>query len=457
MTLRLLWLLGACLAALASAPARAAEDPGSITLADGTIIERWTLANGLRVTTRHVPGARAAAVTLGFRVGTANDPPGREGISLLLSELMFTGPAGDVPARRLAEMDELRAEGWDLQTATHFTLLAEVATREQLPGVLSQFAARLRGVNVDRVALKQTVASMKAQLAERYFGPPSQSLYQQVRELGLHGDDQLMVRKAGGKGFERATVKEIRDRLAKLYVPANAVLSVAGNLEGVDLRAIVQSLFGNVPAGSPIAEMPAPVLSPRARVMKRTDLDKPVGVIAVIAPAVDDSLHPSFYVGTLVLGGLCKDVWGDPAPLISRFRYSLFGAPELALFFPPANDTDPDTDGLAVTFDALVTRLRSSIVNTNVYERLRDGLIWQFGAPLSPKLLERAKTESPALHTLATGAAARTLWMGEAFWEDYLRRLELESAGTVEFIAPYIGDPSNQVRLLFTPGNLPVR
>ena len=59
-------------------------------LADSSVVERWTLANGLRVVTRHIPRARDVAVTVGYRFGMDDDPAERPGLAELVGDLVFT-------------------------------------------------------------------------------------------------------------------------------------------------------------------------------------------------------------------------------------------------------------------------------------------------------------------------------------------------------------------------------
>ena len=447
----LCWLVSACLS-LVPFVSHAADVAAPTVLADSTVVERWTLDNGLQVTTRHIPGARTVAMVLGFRVGSDLDPVGQEGIAQLMAELLLTAPAGSTPARTASEMNHLRPEGWDLQAGPHFTMLTEIAQGPQVAGVLSQFASRLRGVTVTQTELKTAVESVRSDLAQRYFGPPGQSLYYQVRELGLHTDDQITLRKANAKGIEKVSVKQAQERLRQLYVPANAVLSIVGDLDEMQLHALIQSQFGDIRAGTPGPALAPSPLQPYARVIKRTDLTSPIGVIAVISPPVTDPNHPVFYLGVTLLGGLAKDLWQKTDLLPSRFRYSLFSDPDLVLYYPETDGHDQDTDVMGVRFSQLIVRLRSSLVDEEAYRKLRESLRWQLGGPLSRRFLERARTESATLGTLASTLAARSLWLGEPFWQGYLARLDAEPSGAFDRISQYVDSREHQVRLLFHPG-----
>src|SRR5262245_40588525 len=117
--LSIAFLLLSPLAARAAAPD---------TLADGTRIERWTLANGMKVVTRSAPGAGAVAITLGYRMGIDDDPAGRSGLAQLLGDLTFTSAAGNQPDRTPEELDSQRPLGWSYAVLRHMTLATEVAT-----------------------------------------------------------------------------------------------------------------------------------------------------------------------------------------------------------------------------------------------------------------------------------------------------------------------------------------
>jgi hypothetical protein len=193
-------------------------------------------------------------------------------------------------------------------------------------------------------------------------------------------------------------------------------------------------------------------MQPVDRFVVRPDVAKPVGIVAVIAPAIDDELHTSFLLGVLVLGGMTKDTWGKSDVLASRFRYSVFAEPDLALFYPSMRSHLPETGEMGAAMDAAANRIQGTIVSPEAYSSLRETVRWQFGGALSGRQLERMKTEPGSLNSLASAAASRSLWMGEEFWATYLDRLEQELAGAFERVGGYITHPTHQIRLLYRPG-----
>jgi len=436
-------------------PVTRADTPGAGAaelLADSTVIDRWTLDNGLRVQTRHVPRSAGVSITVGYAIGSDQDPADREGLAQLLGFIAFTGPAGEVPERTLDEMDSQRPLGWSFPVTRRTTLLSEVATVQQFPGVLSQVAERMRGVRVTPDGLREAVRQVQREVGEQLFGGPEQSLHFQVREVALGHTDEALLRRAAAKGLEKLTPREVEGHLRRLYVPANAFLSIAGNLEQIDVRRLVDGLFADLPAGSPQAPPGAsPRLSPGSRLVVRTGLPGPAGVIAVIAPAVTDTLHPSFFLATLLMGTHMGQIWrraSDSAP--PRFAFAVLDEPDLARFYPLVRPEETSPEVLADRMNEAVETLRAKVMTKEVWADIRSRTTWQIGGPMPPTVLATVRQSPILLLNLSRSAAARNLFQGEAFWAEYRRRFEELPPGTSRWY-PWFTSPDQQVRLLYSP------
>jgi hypothetical protein len=387
-----------------------------------------------------------------YRVGRDQDPKGREGLAELLSEVLLTAAAGDVPERSRAELADLRPRGWNLQVTPRFTLLSEVASPAQFPGVLRQVAARLRGVTVTDSILARALRTVRRELGDRYLGAPELTLYNQLREVALGVSDVDLVRRAAGRAVRDLTAAEASERLRRLYVPANAVLAVAGNLTGVDLHRLVSGLCEDIPGGTALGEPPAPRLAAATRTLRRPGLDHPVGAVGVIAPPITDPLHPNFYLNALIIGHYCRQAWGPAKPpLMDRFRYPILADPQIAQFFPPVAPGETDPDRLSAVMQETLDALAGSIVSPETFEELRVNHIWLLGGSLTPPLLKRLREHSGTMHTLANTLAVRALWGSEAFWADYRARFADARLAGGERWTRHFRSPENHVRLLLVP------
>ena len=266
-------------------------------------MDRWTLPNGLEVVTRDVPGTRAISITWGYHFGLDHDPADEPGLASLLAEVAFTAPAGDTPGRTRDEMESLRPQGWSLRVTRRQTLFNETATTAQFPGVLHQIAGRMRGVTVTDAELRGSLATVRRTLGERYFGAPDQMLYWQVREYARGLDKGGIVALAAAKGLDRETPASLQQAIARAYVPANGVLVLAGDLSSLDLRAIIASEFGALPAGERLPAPPAGRLDSVTVVLERPEVKTPMGVLGLVAPGAHGHAPPLVLHGHARAGG----------------------------------------------------------------------------------------------------------------------------------------------------------
>ena len=435
----------ALLMLLLAAPAAAQVRP------DSTVASAWRLDNGLEVRMLHVPHSPGVSVTLAFRAGSGYDPAGREGLSDLLAELQFTGAAGDVPERTREEMASLRPLGWESRPGTRLVRFTEIATRAQLPGVLQQVAARLAGVQVTDASVKTALARVRRDAGDKLFSETSDALYWRVGLIARGLSDEQILRRASLQGLEKLTAKDVQPLLRARFQPGNASLALAGDLSGVDVRALVTSLFGKIPGGPALPDTVHVVVHAGKRSQPWKSLSSPVGVIAVESPALTDSLHPAFYLGMLVTGPGVITTWGQPkAPLVSRFQYSLFDEPELVRFYPPLGPDAADPELLSGALYGQLVILGGQLADKTVLDGIRHSVGWLLGDAIPSEIMTRLKRDPGGLATISNGMATRALWMGDAFWADYLRRFQTLKIGH-NYFYEWLSDKSHQTTLLFTP------
>jgi len=440
----------AVLVALASLVPLIARAAAPDTLADGTRVDRWTLANGLKVVTRSIPGSRAVAITLGYRMGMDDDPAGRAGLAQLLGELAFTAPAGNQPERLPDELDSQRPLGWSYPVLRHVTLLTEVASADRFPAVLAQVAERARGVTIDAAQLAAVKVRVKKELTQQLFGDPTQVLNHQLGEIARGRSDGEILRHASGSEIERATVAEVQQELKRWHCPANAVLSMVGDFGRVDLRALVEKQFGSIPAGAPRPEPAVAPLKPITRAMRRDGA--PIGAMGILAPALTDSTHPSFYLASMVLGSMCEGMWNEKSPGGgSRYQYALVDEPELFRLFPDVPKTEGDPGRLVYTLRLATDLLPTLVIPDDEFEQMRHSMTTVLGAPMPPAQRQAANSNPGMLHSLARGQAACELRKGPEFWARYRQGLERVHTSTVSLWKDWFEAPTHQVVLLMTP------
>ncbi len=436
-------------AALRPAPAGAA-DP--LTAPDSLGWQRWRLSNGLRVVAQHIPNCPGAAITVVYGGGSEDDPVGREGQAMLLAETAFLAPAGEIPERSRDEMESLRPLGYEVKVARRYVAFSENASYAQFPGVLHQVATRMRGVTVTPSLLRGAVESVALQQRIAFLSDPAAALYLVAREMAAGADSDALQRRSSGSGLRSAAAREIQQRIARICIPSNAVLSLVGNLSGYDVQGLTEREFGTIPAGvPPPASAPHP-LRPGPWMMQRPGIPGAIGVLGVIAPAMSDTLHPSFYLALLLLGTQLGQSWGPPAPpLTTRFQYKILDDPDLARIYPPVPPSSSSPQDLSRALDRLGDVFHRLVTTPETMEALRRGVLWLLGGPLTPELFRRAQADATLLPTLATNAAVRELWGGEAYWSQYRRRFLRDDDPAIDVWFDRLAAHQQQVPLLFVP------
>ena len=448
----MLYLLAAGLTPAARA------DSGPLALEDSTLFESFRLPNGLRVVTRHVPGCRQVDVTVAYDFGRNDEARGKEGVSALLAELEFYGATAETPERTREEMPSLRPAGWDVAVAPRFTRFSEIAPETFLPGMVHQAADRMRGVQVTATALKRATYAVRADLDSAFRLDVGIALHHGARAWATSGGEAAFGRTASGRGIQGIGVREIQQQMSAIFVPSNAVLSVAGNLGKIPLRALIQTEFGSIPAGTPVRHAGPGSLDSTTRAVPRAEVSRPIGVLGLIATALDDTMHAAFYLQLALVGSHCAKSWGPPdSPLTSRFRYSIFDDPEMARFYPPVGPSETDPALLRVSYINALHDLAVETVTPYSYLALWRGLDWLLGGPLPPEIFERVLGEPGALHTLSTCSAVRELWGGEPFWSEYRERLARAVGRPYPAWEARMSEPKYVVNLLFVPGRTPTR
>jgi hypothetical protein len=188
-------------------------------------------------------------------------------------------------------------------------------------------------------------------------------------------------------------------------------------------------------------------------VLRRPEIDAPIGAVGLLAPALTDSLHPSFYMAMLILGTRAKQVWGVALrPLTTRFQYGLLDEPELARFYPRLHPKSPGgPEELRRAFDRMAGDLLEMMVTPEIYAEYRHNLLWMLGGPMGRAVLASVRSDPAALNFLNVSIASRALWGSEEFWAEYRDRFGAPDSPDFLSWGEWLLDPAHRVRLLLVP------
>jgi len=225
--------------------------PASGALAQTTVTSdppaSFTLGNGLQVLV--IPDHRTPVVTqmIWYKVGSADETPGKSGLAHFLEHLMFKGTAKH-PAGEFSQTVLRIGGNENAFTSTDYTGYFQRVPREQLPKMMEFEADRMTGL----ILKDENVLPERDVVLEEYnmrvANNPDARLTEQIMAA-------LYLNHPYGRpviGWRPEIEKLDReDALAfyrRFYAPNNATLVIAGDVDAMDVRPMVERTFGEVAA-----------------------------------------------------------------------------------------------------------------------------------------------------------------------------------------------------------------
>jgi zinc protease len=227
----------------------------------GPEVAHFTLANGLEVVV--IPDHRVPVLThmIWYKVGSADEPPGKSGIAHFLEHLMFKGTAKN-PAGRFSQMLATIGGQENAFTTSDYTAFFQRVAPEHLPTVMAFEADRMTGLVLNDENVRSELDVVLEEYNMRVANSPEARLGEQITAalylnhpyhkpvIGWHHEIEKLNRE-DALAFYR-----------QFYTPNNAVVVVAGDVTADEVKALAEKTYGLV---KPRAE-----IGPRVRPQEPT-------------------------------------------------------------------------------------------------------------------------------------------------------------------------------------------
>lgn len=221
-------------------------------------IETFRLSNGLLVTLSRDNTAPIVAVNLWYHVGSGNEREGRTGFAHLFEHMLFQG-SEHVGANEHFELVQ-RAGG----TLNGSTWLERTNYFETVPSNQLELALWLEADRMGALLPAMTQQKLDTQRDvvknERRWSVDNQpygTWWEKLPALAFPSSHPFHHSLIGSmEDLSEASLEDVEQFFRTFYTPDNAVLSIAGDFDSVEARALVEKYFGSIPqgAGSPVLE-----------------------------------------------------------------------------------------------------------------------------------------------------------------------------------------------------------
>jgi predicted Zn-dependent peptidase len=214
-----------------------------------------TLANGLRVATRNMPGAETAAVALHAETGSRYEPAMLNGLAHLFEHMVFKG-AGGRSAREISEAIE--DVGGDLNAATDrdSTVFSASALPEHVGLGVELIADMLRRPHFDAADLEREKDVVLQELGEAR-DTPNDIIFDDLHEAAFAGQALGRPVLGGEASIAAITAEDLDGWRAGQYRAGSLSLVAAGKVEHARMVELADTWFGDLDGGTAPAPEPA--------------------------------------------------------------------------------------------------------------------------------------------------------------------------------------------------------
>lgn len=258
-----------------------------------------TLANGLRVASRTMPGLETAAVGLYADAGSRHEPAALNGIAHLFEHMVFKG-AGGRSARQISEAIE--DVGGDLNACTERdgTSFTASIMAEHLPLALELLSDLVQRPHFTAVELEREKEVVLQELGEAR-DTPGDIIFDNLWSAAFV--DQPIGRSILGDedSVRRVTVDDLHDWRTEQYRTGSLILAAAGKVDHDQLVAIAEQRFANLPEGR-LAEPEAANFTGGISINRQSS-EQAHMTIAFPAPAIRDLDYYAARLFVDIVGG----------------------------------------------------------------------------------------------------------------------------------------------------------
>ena len=218
---------------------------GGVEAAQSSNVARFTLANGLELAV--VPDRRAPVVThmIWYKVGAADEPPGKSGIAHFLEHLLFKGTAKN-PAGLFSQVVATIGGQENAFTSQDYTGYYQRVSREHLKTLMEFEADRMTGLVLTDDAVTPELKVVLEEHNQRVANNPRARLSEQL-EAALYLNHPYGKPVIGWRHeIEKLNREDALAFYKRFYTPNNAVVVIAGDVIAEEVKALADATYGNV-------------------------------------------------------------------------------------------------------------------------------------------------------------------------------------------------------------------
>jgi zinc protease len=256
----------------AQAQSTPASTPPSAAAAAAPGPQQFTLANGMTLIVQPDRRSPTAVQMVWVRVGSMDEVDGTSGVAHALEHMMFKGTRDIKPgefSRRVAALGG-QENAFTTRDYTGYYQQIPVGSLEQVMKLESDRFANNQWPDDE---FKREIEVVKEERRLRTEDQPRALLGEQQNAATFIASPYHRPVVGWMSDLDAMTPDDVRDFHKRWYVPANAVLVVAGDVDVAQVRAMAEKYYGRIPARAVPARKPR--VEPVQRGIRRLEFKAP--------------------------------------------------------------------------------------------------------------------------------------------------------------------------------------
>lgn len=268
--------------------------------------KEFALDNGLHVIMHRDNTTPIVVTSVLYHVGSKNENPERTGFAHFFEHLMFEG-SENIDRGQYMNIIQSRGGTLNAYTSNDITYYYELLPSNELELALYMESERMLHSKVDLTGVETQREVVKEERRQRYENQPYGTILPEtlVRAYQVHPYQWAPI--GSMDHLNAATIEEFQQFYKDFYVPNNATLTIAGDIDYETTESLVRNYFSEIPKGSKEIYRPN-IVEPKKTAEIRDVIYDNIQIPAVIqAYNLPPRNHPDSYalsmLSTYLTGG----------------------------------------------------------------------------------------------------------------------------------------------------------
>jgi len=339
----------------------------------------YDLANGLHVILHQDRSTPIAAVTVMYHVGAKNENPERTGMAHFFEHLLFEG-SENIKRGEFTRYIENAGGTLNANTSYDRTFYYEILPSNQLELGLWLESERMLHAKVELVGIETQREVVKEEKRVRMDNQPYGNLLEETmkRAFTVHPYSRTII--GSMDHLNAAKESEFVDFYKTFYVPDNAILSIAGDIDILLTKNLIDKYFADIPRSTAKIPRPTEIEPTRTIEVRDTIWGKDQLPMVVQAYNIPAQGTPEYYAVDMLNKVLSE---GNSSRLnrvlVEEKELALYGGafsfgleqPGVTLAFSLAN-LGVDPKQVEDAMNAEIDKLKNELISEKEFEKLRN-------------------------------------------------------------------------------------